>query len=264
MMATDTKATCWICYGDADLALDDDSDRWVKPCKCKGTLALVHEQCLLGYIASKHNDDEPTPCPNCGVNYVMQDTSSPVIRFFEALDGWLKRLAPFYVFYVVLSFLLTPEYFEMVMPASLSHWAWVTPKLQTAVYTVMTVSALRIFSIPMLVSTFLGGPKATTDPVHVPFAEIGFWPPSMAMAFVTIPLFMLFCNFAYTKAVEVYLLPKAIASNELLHTLRGADGKPSDEYENELDRTRVVLGIPDSPHRLNKCVHTPDEHWHRI
>lgn len=87
---------CWICYGEEEISDQSDfQDRWVAPCKCKGTTKWVHQACLLDWIDSQvfndatlaSNRNSPTlPTATPTISPALQGNNQPAPRF-QAGDG---------------------------------------------------------------------------------------------------------------------------------------------------------------------------------
>ncbi|CDS10028.1 hypothetical protein LRAMOSA02705 [Lichtheimia ramosa] len=89
-MSIDTR--CWICYDE-----NDNSDRWVKPCKCSLT---SHEQCLLDWIAETQKNSPHTraACPQCGSTYFVVETMSTALVVMNRLDRIIQKTVPYITF----------------------------------------------------------------------------------------------------------------------------------------------------------------------
>ena len=60
--------TCRICYG----THDEPDDRLFTPCKCKGSVAKVHEECLTAWRLSSANPKSYYRCEQCLYEYDVQ------------------------------------------------------------------------------------------------------------------------------------------------------------------------------------------------
>ncbi|KAI9220148.1 hypothetical protein BC828DRAFT_132899 [Blastocladiella britannica] len=256
------KRTCWICESGA---AHGDGDNWVKPCKCH---ALVHQRCLLGYIASKQDGDETRPilCPHCRVKYVLRDSTAPVlVRVVEAVDACRKWLSPYSPLIIAMAY--APDYVDLSLPTSLGpFWTWIAHQLHLGVVMVAIVASFRIYSTSLLflvlIMEGLSALEAASETAavvaaaavlpHVPFQEIGFWPPSSVMVLTAMPLAIFGLQHGYSKLGDMYLGPKEVARNERLLLLRaagGADNKVSagseEDHAADVLQTRIELGTPD-------------------
>ena len=67
---------CWICFGEEPLDTLKEED-WVRPCRCSGTTAWVHQRCLLDWMDVKmmHAAElsDPITCPQCHTPYKVKD-----------------------------------------------------------------------------------------------------------------------------------------------------------------------------------------------
>jgi hypothetical protein len=81
---------CWICYVDYN---ESRRQRWVKPCKCKGSLGYLHEACLLKYIASK--DTSIPQCPQCQTPYRMVSPVGFTLKWMMWGDKLIHFLVPY-------------------------------------------------------------------------------------------------------------------------------------------------------------------------
>lgn len=76
--------TCWICLAKSDD--DEDIAEWVKPCRCRGTIKWVHQNCLLRWVDVKSNQSSKIFCNRCAFEYVIQCSSMGVFAIvFEKL-----------------------------------------------------------------------------------------------------------------------------------------------------------------------------------
>ncbi|KAJ3365601.1 hypothetical protein GGF32_008734 [Allomyces javanicus] len=88
-MADDIR--CWICYGDY---VETPSHRWVKPCKCRGSLGFTHESCLLRFISSK-GDTEPPCCPQCQTPYRLISPAPASLVWLRRADALIGKAVPY-------------------------------------------------------------------------------------------------------------------------------------------------------------------------
>jgi len=67
---TKSEAVCWICYETLrEGSANDSTDTIIRPCKCKGTLGGVHQDCLLAWMAQTN----ATTCPQCHYAYDLEE-----------------------------------------------------------------------------------------------------------------------------------------------------------------------------------------------
>eukprot|EP00049_Salpingoeca_infusionum_P001370 m.47746 g.47746 ORF g.47746 m.47746 type:complete len:391 (+) comp10994_c0_seq2:714-1886(+) len=85
------EAPCWICYGtDKDMP----GQRWVRPCKCKGTMARVHETCVLRWIDTKGGRNRDV-CPQCKARYkVLGSRPQRFVQLGDAYDTVCQIATP--------------------------------------------------------------------------------------------------------------------------------------------------------------------------
>lgn len=62
----DDRPICKIC-----LETELDSHKMIFPCKCKGTLKFVHEECLKTWLVSLNTDINEPSCELCKTAYIM-------------------------------------------------------------------------------------------------------------------------------------------------------------------------------------------------
>lgn len=90
---------CWVCFA------TEEEDReaggvveWIKPCKCKGTLRWVHQQCLQRWVDEKQkgNSFRRVQCQQCQTEYIIVlPTMGLFADVLEALDTIIRRSSPF-------------------------------------------------------------------------------------------------------------------------------------------------------------------------
>lgn len=65
-----SEGVCWICYETLhEGQANDATDTVIRPCKCKGTLGGVHQECLLAWMAQTN----ATTCPHCNYAYDLEE-----------------------------------------------------------------------------------------------------------------------------------------------------------------------------------------------
>lgn len=67
---------CRICFG-------EDSDKYVLPCKCSGSMKWVHQSCLDAWIQTC-SDLAKVECPTCKTNYT--GCSKPKTALLDARE----------------------------------------------------------------------------------------------------------------------------------------------------------------------------------
>lgn len=93
--------TCWICFGSSD---EDKTAEWVKPCKCRGTVKWVHQNCLQRWIDVKVNGFSKVACNRCGIKYIIQcPCMGYFVTTFENLYEFAVRSSRMIVFIIQIS-----------------------------------------------------------------------------------------------------------------------------------------------------------------
>ncbi|KNE66607.1 hypothetical protein AMAG_11725 [Allomyces macrogynus ATCC 38327] len=90
-MADDIR--CWICYGDYT---ETPTHRWVKPCKCRGSLGFTHESCLLRFISSKGDAMQPC-CPQCQTPYRLISPVPASLVWLRRADSLIGKAVPYVI-----------------------------------------------------------------------------------------------------------------------------------------------------------------------
>ncbi|KAJ3375406.1 hypothetical protein GGF31_004524 [Allomyces arbusculus] len=90
-MADDIR--CWICYGDYT---ETPRHRWVKPCKCRGSLGFTHESCLLRFISSKGDATLPC-CPQCQTPYRLISPAPASLVWLRRADALIGKAVPYVI-----------------------------------------------------------------------------------------------------------------------------------------------------------------------
>lgn len=76
---------CKFCYGD-----DDQEGRWLRPCKCKGSLKWVHLKCFEHWMA-KAPAQQQVQCQTCRFVYVKSWVLKPISEWCRPaikLSAW--------------------------------------------------------------------------------------------------------------------------------------------------------------------------------
>jgi len=92
------KRQCWVCFGTDQDETQDQDVIWVCPCKCKGSMKWVHEDCLQRWIDEKQKRVHSlrVSCSQCKTNYILSfPPASRFIRFIEQYDKLLYGSSPF-------------------------------------------------------------------------------------------------------------------------------------------------------------------------
>lgn len=97
---------CWVCLGieQEDFCLEQDVV-WVCPCKCKGTMKWVHEECLQRWIDEKQKQTNliKISCSHCKTHYLLSfPPANRFVRLIEQYDKLLYGSSPFVAVTVVL------------------------------------------------------------------------------------------------------------------------------------------------------------------
>ncbi|KAI9222395.1 hypothetical protein BC828DRAFT_28730 [Blastocladiella britannica] len=228
--------TCWICYGDY---LDTLGDKWVKPCKCKGTLGYTHEACLLRFIASK--DTAKPSCPQCGTPYRIISPASMVLIAMYRVDRVIAATTPYallatgglvalfasttYGAYALLT-LAGPETAEQWLGHD--EWGWrvwtglplilpvITLSRTTALDHVLPLVPLWLIDARRVGAQITGavaGHLPSSEPSSTGGAESRLWPPTPATTLVVLPWARFAWNTAYAAMSEAVLLPILMADD---------------------------------------------------
>ncbi|XP_054168724.1 E3 ubiquitin-protein ligase MARCHF5-like isoform X2 [Oppia nitens] len=80
---------CWICL--SNQLEDQDSNEWVRPCRCRETAQWVHQQCLQQWIDEKQrlNSSAKVMCCQCNCEYIIVFPTTG--RFLHTIE-WCDRL----------------------------------------------------------------------------------------------------------------------------------------------------------------------------
>lgn len=74
---------CYICYEPAS-----SKDPLKSPCKCKGSMAWIHQSCLMSWLRTTDRDY----CQHCLWKYQANKPRPQEAYFLEESCAWLKRL----------------------------------------------------------------------------------------------------------------------------------------------------------------------------
>lgn len=91
-----SKRVCWVCLSSE---LDDfQDDVWVCPCKCRGTLKWVHEECLQKWIdeqQARRTNFTRVACSQCRTQYVLSfPPNNLFVSLVERYDKFLYSTSP--------------------------------------------------------------------------------------------------------------------------------------------------------------------------
>lgn len=122
------EVRCRICFNDENT----EEDPLFRPCKCRGSVGLVHRNCLNAWREHPDNPQAHFQCVNCNYHYRIQD--SWLRRYFTDADQFAIAYTVAFLFSIIClcatcSFLIVPtQYtailFEMVEwdPPNLFMW----------------------------------------------------------------------------------------------------------------------------------------------
>lgn len=80
---------CYICLEVA--GAEDEEGSWVSPCRCTGTMAWVHQECLLRWIRAQELHNAPPACTRCHTRYVLVSDKGVLI---SSLDPFYDVVVP--------------------------------------------------------------------------------------------------------------------------------------------------------------------------
>lgn len=87
------RRSCRICF-DTDLP---EGDRWIAPCRCKGTMKYVHASCLDEWRARSRRSNSSMSCDQCGTPYRMRATHCTRL----VSSRWLRCAVTVLLFFVL-------------------------------------------------------------------------------------------------------------------------------------------------------------------
>ena len=73
MSASDVKI-CWVCHSSEN---GDNSNAWINPCKCKGSVKWCHQACLRPWIQYKIDNRRAVQCDICNYRYKIRFPPTP-------------------------------------------------------------------------------------------------------------------------------------------------------------------------------------------
>ncbi|ORZ32828.1 hypothetical protein BCR44DRAFT_121729 [Catenaria anguillulae PL171] len=234
---------CWICYTDYldDAGTPSATDRWVKPCKCKGSLGYVHEPCLLRFIASKENASGRPACPQCHTPYRILSPASPALYALYKLDMACAAAVPYFLLagggISVLFLSTTYGVYALLSVAGEDaeawladpEWGWRVWAGLPLVFPVLVLARTEYLDnilplVPLWLLDFkhITAPAALTSSLSVssssPSTLVAWWPPSPATAMVLLPWLRFAWNAMYKQLSEAVLLPIALHPGPLSGT----------------------------------------------
>ncbi|OQV25019.1 E3 ubiquitin-protein ligase MARCH5 [Hypsibius exemplaris] len=86
---------CWVCFAGED---EEPGQRWLRPCRCRGSTKWVHYLCLQQWIDSQQKGTVtmPVTCPQCGALYLLKYGSVGAIhRILDALERSINKGCPY-------------------------------------------------------------------------------------------------------------------------------------------------------------------------
>jgi len=81
------RRTCWVCFATEE---DEPHQRWVQPCRCKGTTKWVHNICLQRWFDEKQHGNPTVQvfCPQCNTEYLIKYPALGALHVL--IDGYNK------------------------------------------------------------------------------------------------------------------------------------------------------------------------------
>lgn len=80
---------CYICLEVSEVEVEDRG--WVSPCRCTGTMAWVHQECLLRWVHELEQHNAPPACAQCRTRYVLLPAKGVLL---STLDLVYKHIVP--------------------------------------------------------------------------------------------------------------------------------------------------------------------------
>ncbi|CAL8107609.1 unnamed protein product [Orchesella dallaii] len=91
----ENKRYCWVCFATDE---DDETAKWVKPCRCRGTTKWVHQACIKRWIDEKQkgNTAAKVACPQCNTEYyILYPRQGLLVIIMDSVDALISRVCPF-------------------------------------------------------------------------------------------------------------------------------------------------------------------------
>lgn len=88
------RRTCWVCFATEE---DDPTQKWVKPCRCKGTTKWVHNFCLQRWFDEKQHGNPTVQvfCPQCNTEYAITYPALGCVHIFlDAYNAVIDKFCP--------------------------------------------------------------------------------------------------------------------------------------------------------------------------
>ena len=87
---------CWVCHSSEN---GDNSNAWINPCKCKGSVKWCHQACLRPWIQYKIDNRRAVQCDICNYRYKILFPPTPA----NTIDCYLLCFAMYVFQYFLLS-----------------------------------------------------------------------------------------------------------------------------------------------------------------
>ncbi|KAJ3342558.1 hypothetical protein HDU93_001945 [Gonapodya sp. JEL0774] len=232
------KRVCWICYADETLADREQQDptrppnsqpfatldvRWVRPCRCTGSLRDVHERCLLKWrytqTSSSSDSNNALKCPACKTTYKFEEPSDILLDALNSVDRSISQTTP----YLALSLAFISLYIVLVSHGAYSMVAFLGPRASARILTpsggtpswrlwtglpmipaALVAARLEGFEMWLLAAPWICVEDVFRDVVH----GLQRFPPSEQGLMVMVPWARLAYRFTHKRALT-YLFPPA-------------------------------------------------------
>jgi len=86
--------TCWVCFATDE---DDPLQKWLRPCKCRGTTKWVHNTCLQRWFDEKQrgNPAVHVSCPQCNTLYIIRyPEHGPFLYLIQGGEKIVDKVCP--------------------------------------------------------------------------------------------------------------------------------------------------------------------------
>ena len=105
--------TCRICLE------DDNIEKMISPCLCRGTNKYVHIDCLNQWRTLSYSDDSATKCPTCKFEYVLKNSDNKTNIIGNKINSILKNPSIIFclnffsiIIFVLLSYIFIDDEYE--------------------------------------------------------------------------------------------------------------------------------------------------------
>ena len=87
---------CWVCHSSEN---GDNSDAWINPCKCKGSVKWCHQTCLRPWIQYKIDNRRAVQCDICNYRYKIRYPPTPANTnvYYSHCFAWFVVLSTLWV-----------------------------------------------------------------------------------------------------------------------------------------------------------------------